>query len=105
MTAGSGMKNIQALIPIVGSGQGRLCGRGITQQSVLEEEPDIVLVGFERKSSRFRGLVLNLLGVTPVIEQTEPTDLPEYYLVRVSTVSFRLFSECRFRDNDFKIMC
>ena len=30
MVAGSGMKNIQALIPIVGSGQGRMCGRDHT---------------------------------------------------------------------------
>ena len=30
MAAGSGMKDIQALIPIVGSGEGRLCGRDHT---------------------------------------------------------------------------
>ena len=34
MTAGSGMKNIQDLIPIVGSGEGHLCGRD-HKQSVL----------------------------------------------------------------------
>ena len=44
--------------------------------------------------------MLNLLRVTPVIEGTEPTSLPEYYLVRVSTISCRLYSECRFRDTD-----
>ena len=62
--------------------------------------PDIVLVGFEHKLSQIRGLVLNLLGVTPVIEGTELTGLPEYYLVGVSTVSCRLYSEFRFRDTD-----
>ena len=30
MAADSGMENIQALIPIVGSGQGHLCGRDHT---------------------------------------------------------------------------
>ena len=50
--------------------------------------PDIVLAGFEHESDRFRGLLLNLLGVTPVIGGTEPTGLPEYYLVGVSTISF-----------------
>ena len=45
---------------------------------------------------------MNLIGVTPVIEGTEPTSLPEYYLVGVSRVSFRLFFECRFRDTDFQ---
>ena len=30
MAADSGMENLQALIPIVGSGQGRLCGRDHT---------------------------------------------------------------------------
>ena len=32
-------------------------------------------------------LVLNLLRVTTVIEGTEQTNLPEYYLVEVSKVS------------------
>ena len=50
--------------------------------------PDIVLVGFEHEMSHFRSLLLNLLGVTPVIGGTEPIGLPEYYLVGVSTVSF-----------------
>ena len=36
-------------------------------------------------------LVLNLLGVTTVIEGAEPTGLPEYYLVGVSTVRYRLY--------------
>ena len=49
---------------------------------------------------RFGYLLQNLLGVTPVIGGTEPTGLPEYYRVRVSTVSFRLYAEYRFRDND-----
>ena len=39
MAAGSGMENIQALIPNVGEWGGRLCGRRITQCSVVEEEP------------------------------------------------------------------
>ena len=38
MTAGSGMKDIQALIPIVGNGEAA-SAEEITQQSVLEEEP------------------------------------------------------------------
>ena len=44
--------------------------------------------------------MLNLLGVTTVIEGTELTGLPECYLARVSTISCRLYSECR-----FQIMC
>ena len=64
--------------------------------------PNIVLAGFEQKSSRIQGLVLNLLVGTPVIEGTEHTGLLEYYLVGVSTVSSRLFSECRFRGTDFR---
>ena len=48
----------------------------------------------------FGYLLLNLLGVTLVIEGTEPTGLPEYYRVGVSMVSFRLYAECRFRDTD-----
>ena len=60
--------------------------------------PDIVLVGFEHKLSRFWGLLLRFLGVTPVIEGTEPAGIPKCYLVGVSTISFRLSSECRFRD-------
>ena len=38
MVAGSGMKNIQALIPIVGSGEAA-SAEEIMQQSVLKEEP------------------------------------------------------------------
>ena len=64
--------------------------------------PDIILVGFEHMSSRFWGLVLNFLGVTPVIEGIEPIALPEYYLVGVSLVRCRLYSECRFLDTDFR---
>ena len=41
----------------------------------------------------FGYLLLNLLGVTPVIGGTEPTSLPEYYLVGVSPVSFRLYAK------------
>ena len=50
--------------------------------------PDIILVGFEHDSSWLRCLLLNLLGVNPVIGGTKPTYLPKYYLVGVSTVSF-----------------
>ena len=49
---------------------------------------DIVLARFEHESDRFRGLLRNLLRVTMVIGWIEPTGLPEYYLVRVSTISF-----------------
>ena len=41
MAAGSGMKNIHALIPIVGSGEAASVEE-ITQQSVWEEEPAYV---------------------------------------------------------------
>ena len=59
----------------------RLCPELTTNRDWMQPtgSPDIVLVGFEHKSSRIRGLMLNLLGVTPVIEGTEPTGLPEYY--------------------------
>ena len=68
----------------------RLCSELTTNNDGVHPvgSPDIVLVGFEHKSSWFRGSLLNLLGVTPVIEGTEPTGLPEYYLVGVSTISF-----------------
>ena len=39
--------------------------------------------------------------MTPVARGTEPTGLPEYYRVGVSTVSFRFYAECRFRDTDY----
>ena len=47
----------------------RLClGLSTNRDAVqLVGSPDIVLVGFEHESSRFRGLLLNFLGVTPVI--------------------------------------
>ena len=66
----------------------RLCSELTTNHDRMQPtgSPDIVLVGFEHKLSQIRGLVLNLLGVTPVIEGTELTGLPEYYLVGVSTV-------------------
>ena len=44
--------------------------------------------------------MLNLLGVTTLIEGIELTGLPEYYLVGVSTINCRLYSECRFRGTD-----
>ena len=39
MAAGSGMENIQALIPNVGEWGDRQCGRGITRCSAVWEEP------------------------------------------------------------------
>ena len=39
MAAGSGMEDIQALIPIVGDEQGRQCGRDHTIRICGEEEP------------------------------------------------------------------
>ena len=53
----------------------------------------------------FGYLLLNLLGLTSVIGGTEPIGLPKYYPVGVSTVSFRLYAECRFRNTNFRIMC
>ena len=41
-------------------------------------------------------LVLNLLRVTTVIEGTEPTGLPEYYLVGVSTFRYRFYLNADF---------
>ena len=68
----------------------RLCSELTKNRDAVQPvgSPDIILVGFEHDSSWLRCLLLNLLGVTPVIGGTKPTYLPKYYLVGVSTVSF-----------------
>ena len=74
MAAGSGMKDIQALIPIVGSGEGHLCGRDLTTICLVEEPAygryETRYAQRERESEAQRGITL--LATVTMNNQQKP---------------------------------